>query len=231
MRKDQENSSGVLYVVATPIGNLSDVSKRALTTLAEVDLIAAEDTRVTRKLLTAFSIETPTTSLHQHTSNAKERTLVKDLVAGKSIAVVSDAGTPGISDPGQHFISMAINAGIEIIPIPGASAVIAALSASGFPSNRYTFVGFPPAKKGRAKFFTEINELSHAVVLYESKHRILKTLDALPQDRTAMIGRELTKMHETIYRGTIAELKEQIAEKLKGEFVIVLAPDNFKLLK
>ncbi len=224
------SNAGTLYVVATPIGNLSDVSERVLNTLAEVDLIAAEDTRVTRKLLSAFDIQTPTTSLHQHTSCTKERTLIGEILDGTSVAVVSDAGTPGISDPGSHFVSMAMEQGIEVVPIPGPSALVTALSACGFPTNRFTFVGFPPSKKGRTKFFDEVASIKHTVVLYESKHRLTKTLEALPANRQAMIARELTKKHETIYRGTIKELRAELSEGKKGEFVIVLAPTGDKLL-
>lgn len=229
-KKDQTNSPGVLYVVATPIGNLSDASERVLNTLAQVDIIAAEDTRVTRKLLSAFNINTSTTSLHQHTSCTKERTLISEILDGTSVAVVVDAGTPGISDPGSHFVSMALEQGINVIPIPGPSALVAALSACGFPTNRFTFVGFPPSKKGRTKFFNEIASIKHTVVLYESRHRIRKTLEALQPNRRAMVARELTKKHETIYRGTVKKLKEELSEGKKGEFVIVLAPSDDTLL-
>jgi len=214
----------MLYVVATPIGNLSDTSSRVINTLKTVDVVAAEDTRVTKKLLDAFDIHTPTTSLHQHTSSTKEQTLVQDLQNGATMAVVTDAGTPGISDPGSRFVAMALEQGIDVVPIPGPSALTTALSICGFPTNRFTFVGFPPSKKGRKKFFDEVAHIPHTVVLYESKHRLAKTLEALPPTRRAMVGRELTKMHETIYRGTIEEIRKTLEEKQKGEMVIVLAP-------
>lgn len=228
---EHNNKKGTLFVVATPIGNLSDISARAIETLKTVDLIACEDTRVTHKLLDHFDVQAKTTSLHQHTSCAKEESLINEIIAGLDVAVVTDAGTPAISDPGSPFVKMAVDAGINIIPIPGASAFTTALSICGFPTNRFTFVGFPPNKKGRNKFFDEIAGIEHTVVLYESKHRILKTLEQLPQHRDIMVARELTKMHETIYRGYAAKIAEQIQQSSdKGEFVIVLAPQSNKLL-
>ena len=219
-----QNSPGTLYVVATPIGNLSDTSQRVIETLKTVDVVAAEDTRVTKKLLSAFDIQTAITSLHQHTSSTKEKTLVRDLQNGTTMAVVTDAGKPGISDPGSRFVAMALEQGIRVIPIPGPSALTAALSICGFPTNRFTFVGFPPSKKGRTKFFDDVASIPHTVVLYESKHRLTKTLEVLPPTRRAVVARELTKMHETIYRGTIEEIREALQDKQKGEMVIVLAP-------
>ena len=230
-KKQPSKSSGTIYVVATPIGNLSDVSPRAIETLRSVDLIACEDTRVTRKLLSALDIKAQTTSLHQHSSCAKEESLVKEVAGGLNLAIVTDAGTPAISDPGAHFLSLAVEAGITIAPIPGPSALTAALSVCGFPTSTFTFVGFPPHKKGRATFFKQIAKRRETVVLYESKHRIIKTLEELPQSRQVMVGRELTKLHETIYRGTTAEVTEALKEdSTKGEFVIVLGPSTNKLL-
>jgi 16S rRNA (cytidine1402-2'-O)-methyltransferase len=219
-------STGQLFVVATPIGNLGDISVRAKQILSTVDLVLCEDTRVTAKLMAALEIRPSLHSFHEHTNALKRRQFVDMLVAGKKIAVVSDAGTPAISDPGGFLVADAIAAGVTVTPIPGASAVIAALSVSGFPIERFTFVGFPPHKKGRQSFFKELGEIEHAIVLYESTHRIDKTLEALKElGRTLMVGRELTKLHETIYRGTAEEVTKQIAAtSSKGEFVIVIAP-------
>lgn len=220
-------NSGKLYIVATPIGNLGDISTRAIEILKLVDLIACEDTRVTKKLLDAYSIETRTVSLHQHSTDEKVNSLINDIVHGKKLALVTDAGTPAISDPGSIFIAKAITLGIQIIPIPGASALTTALCVCGFPTNIFTFVGFPPNKKGRNTFFRYIAEIPHTVVLYESKHRIVKTLKALPQDRKLMVGREMTKMFETIYRGDATTISaELIGEHQKGEFVLVLGPQK-----
>jgi 16S rRNA (cytidine1402-2'-O)-methyltransferase len=223
-------NNGTLYVVGTPIGNLNDITDRAKEVLSKADLVLCEDTRVTKKLLSAFDIEAATESLHEHTDDAKLSRLAKDLAKGKSYALVSDAGTPAISDPGGKFVKLAVELGVNVVPIPGASAVTTALSVSGFPANTFTFFGFPPHKKGRKTFFAQMENIASTVVFYESKHRIEKTLDELPQDRAMMVGRELTKMHETLYRGTAPEIKEQIlSTSLKGEFVMVLAPKGWKL--
>ena len=215
------------FVVATPIGNLGDMSERALSTLRSVDLILCEDTRVTKKLLDRYDIKTKTQSYHQH-SKISKIDQIKELVRDdKNIALVSDAGTPGISDPGGKLIEELINEfedEIKIIPIPGPSAVTALLSASGLPSDKFIFMGFPPHKKGRQKFFTELADQKYTVVIYESPHRILKTLDELSSsiaDRKIVVGRELTKKFESIYRGTADELKSIVKEK--GEFVIAIS--------
>ncbi|MBT3230353.1 16S rRNA (cytidine(1402)-2'-O)-methyltransferase [Candidatus Uhrbacteria bacterium] len=218
-------SKGTLYVVGTPIGNLSDITERALETLKTVDLIACEDTRVTKKLLSNYSIDTPTISYHQHSTDEKAGHIVSKLVDGASVALVTDAGTPGISDPGGKLVEVAIKADVTVVPIPGASAIAAALSVCGFPTDKFTFLGFPPNKKGRKTYFENIETIKQTVALYESKHRIIKTLEQLPQDRTLIVGRELTKMHEHIYRGTAPEVIEQLNQtSTKGEFVIVIAP-------
>lgn len=215
----------MLYIVATPIGNLEDIADRAKRVLEEVDLIACEDTRVTGRLLRSLHIQTPTTSYHSHSSDAKEQGLIDRLQSGEEIALVSDAGTPTISDPGSRFVRRAIEARIEVTPIPGASAAVAALSISGFRTRPHTFFGFPPTKKGVNAFFDEVNKTPHTVVFYESKHRILKTLGRISPDREIMVGRELTKLHETIYRGTPQEVLEALqSTSSKGEFVVVLAP-------
>lgn len=218
-----------LYIVATPIGNLKDLSPRAVEVLSTVSVIYCEDTRVTKKLLDAYKIETPTLSLHQHSSDSEVVKAVKRIVDGEPAVYVSDAGTPGISDPGGKLVAVAVKEDIDISPIPGPSASIAALSVCGFPADTFTFLGFPPNKKGRNKFFEKLSNIEHTVVLYESKHRILKTLAELPQDRRIMLGRELTKMHETLYRGNAPEVLAKLElTSQKGEFVIVLAPKNWK---
>lgn len=203
------------------------MSERALSTLRNVDLILCEDTRVTKKLLDRYNIKTKTQSYHQH-SKISKIDQIKDLVRDdKNIALVSDAGTPGISDPGGKLIEELVKEfgdEIKIIPIPGPSAVTALLSASGLPSDKFVFMGFPPHKKGRQKFFKELADQKYTVVIYESPHRILKTLDELSSsiaDRKIVVGRELTKKFESIYYGTADELKSIIKEK--GEFVIAIS--------
>ena len=220
----------MLYIVATPIGNLEDISLRALDTLKKVDLILCEDTRVTRKLLSRYEVTTPTMSYHQHSKLTKIEKIIELLKSGQELALVSDAGTPGISDPGTKLISESLKAipDLHVVPIPGASAVTAIASVSGFPVDRFTFLGFPPVKKKRQKFFQQALGYDHPVILYESVHRIVKTLTDLQdlasdQKLQVIVGRELTKMFETIYRGTISEvLKELEADKVKGEFTIVI---------
>jgi len=217
---------GILYVVATPIGNLQDISARALETLRVVSSIVCEDTRVTRKLLARYGINTPTVSCHHHTGDRVLVGLVARLVAGEALAYVSDAGTPGISDPGGQLVERAVTAGIRVVPIPGASAVTAALSVAGFNTQRYCFVGFPPHKKGRQTFFRAVAESSEVVVFFESTHRIIKALtelERLAPARHLVVGRELTKQFETIYRGTAADVLQQLeASSTKGEFVVVV---------
>lgn len=215
-----------LYILGTPIGNLGDLSDRAKATLQEVDFVLCEDTRVTSKLMSVFEIVKPLESVHQHTEDKKLAKIIKKIKNGESAVFVSDAGMPGISDPGGRLVEFALKSEIEVIPIPGPSAVTAILSVSGFPADKFTFLGFAPHKKGRNKFFDEIEKTCHTVVLFESKHRIMKALDALPQNRKAVVGREITKLHETYYRGTIEEIKNRI-ENTKGEFTIVLAPKKF----
>lgn len=218
--------NNVLYIVATPIGNRGDITERAKQTLASVDIVLCEDTRVTAKLCSMLEITPTLHTFHEHTDDRKRAAIVAELVAGKSMALVTDAGTPGISDPGGMLVADAVEAGVEVVPIPGASAVTAALSVCGFPVARFTFVGFPPQKKGRETFFRELGDISHAIVLYEATHRIEKTLEALARlDRKLCVCRELTKMHETMYRGTAKEILDQLAKtSTKGEFVIVIAP-------
>jgi len=221
-----------LYIIATPIGNLGDLSSRALKTLEEVDLVLCEDTRVTKKILTSFQIPKPTISYHQHSKLTKSRYILEEIKNGKSLALVSDAGTPCISDPGAKLIDYLLEnlPDLKVISIPGPSALISALSVSGFSADKFIFLGFPPIKKKRNKFFQEIPNIEKTVVFYESIHRIIKTLEnlknVLDSERRVVVCRELTKKFETIYRGNIEEIIEQInslpKEELKGEFVIVI---------
>jgi 16S rRNA (cytidine1402-2'-O)-methyltransferase len=217
-------NNGQLFVVATPIGNLGDLSSRAKEVFQSVDLVLCEDTRVTAKLMAALEIRPSLHSFHEHTDALKRKQFVDMLVEGKTIALVTDAGTPAISDPGSFLVADAVAAGVSVTPVPGPSAALAALSISGFPIDRFTFVGFPPHKKGRQSFFKGLGEIEHVIVLYESTHRIMKTLEALKElGRPLVVGRELTKMHETIYRGSAEVVIRQIeSTSSKGEFVIVI---------
>jgi len=220
----------IFYIVSTPIGNLDDISKRALQILLEVDLILCEDTRVTKKLLERYQIKTPTLSYHQHSKLKKVNYILELLKTGKNLALVSDAGTPGISDPGGKLVAKVIELltdQVKIVPIPGASAVTTAASISGFPMERFLFLGFPPIKKKRKKFFEEVVKSKYPVIFYESPYRIIKTLTELRimnQDLRIVVARELTKKFETIYnRGKIEEvIKEIEKDKIKGEFVVVI---------
>jgi len=221
-------STGVLYIVATPIGNLEDITLRAIRVLKEVDAIAAEDTRHTQKLLNKFDIHTPLTSYHDHNKEEKAPVLVSRLLEGKNVALVSDAGTPGISDPGYFLINLAIDQTIPVVPIPGATAAIAALSVSGLPTDRFVFEGFLPSKHtARLKRLEELTNEERTLIFYEAPHRILQTLDdmqsVLGDKRKAVITRELTKVHEQVIRGTLSEVKQQLeAGSMKGEFTIIL---------
>ncbi len=221
-----------LYLVATPIGNLEDLTVRALRILKEVDLIAAEDTRHSSILLKHYGIETPCTSFHSHSTDAKANALAEDMAAGKNIALITDAGTPGISDPAWSLIQATLAAKVEIIPIPGAAAFLTALMGSGLPMNEFLYLGFIPAKKGRQTLFESLRDQERTVILYESPHRIQKTLEQmlaiLGPDRTVVLARELTKMHETFHRGTLGQLAEQFKKAPpRGELVILVAPENF----
>lgn len=213
----------ILYIVATPIGNLEDITLRALRVLREVDLILAEDTRVTKKLLDKYEIEKPMWSYHQHSTDSKVQEIIKELESGKNFALVCDAGTPGINDPGSQLIEAILNLSTSqverLVPIPGANAAITALSISGFPTDQFLFLGFPPHKKGRETFFKRVAESDVTVVFYESTHRIVKALSQLPPDREIVVARELTKKFETIYRGKAGDIK---LDEIKGEFVIVV---------
>jgi len=216
---------GTLFVVATPIGNLDDISVRALRVLREAAIIAAEDTRRTARLLTRYGITTKTTSLHEHNEHQKAAALVARLTRGDAVALVSDAGTPGVSDPGQHLIRQAIEAGIRVEAIPGPSAVLAALSASGLPNDRFTFLGFPPTRsKDRSIWFNDLKSAGHTVVFFEAPHRAIITLQELLTevgDLTVAVGRELTKAHEEWVRGPISAVLGRISPPL-GEFTVVV---------
>lgn len=212
-----------LYVVATPIGNLEDITLRALDTLKNVDVIACEDTRVTSKLLARHEIKKELISYHQHSKVSKIDKIIEIIKQGKSVALVSDAGTPGISDPGSELLKEAYKNDIEVEVIPGPSAITAALSLCDFNTHEFIFYGFLPHKKGRQTKFKEIANEKKAIILYESVHRIKKLLAELLEfagDRQIFIGRELTKKFETVYRGKISEVKDKIIEK--GEFVVIL---------
>jgi 16S rRNA (cytidine1402-2'-O)-methyltransferase len=216
---------GTLFVVATPIGNLEDITARALRVLREVTVIAAEDTRRTGHLLARFAITTPTTSLHEHNERSKSQALITRLLEGQSIALVSDAGTPTVSDPGLRLIQNAIAAGIRVEPVPGPSAIMAALSASGTAGETFVFLGFPPTRaKDRKIWFDDLATAARTVVFFEAPHRIRATLKDLLNklgDRTIVIGRELTKAHEELVRSHISELLTRF-EKPVGEFTIVI---------
>ena len=220
-------STGVLYIVATPIGNLEDITLRALRVLKEADIIAAEDTRHTQKLLSRFDIHTPLTSYHDHNKEEKAPILVSRLLEGKSIALVSDAGTPGISDPGYFLINLAIDQKVPVVPIPGATAAIAALSVSGLPTDRFVFEGFLPSKHtARMKRLTELAREERTLIFYEAPHRIMQALEDMQTvlgDRKAVLTRELTKVHEQVIRGTLTEVKKHLeAGSMKGEFTIIV---------
>jgi 16S rRNA (cytidine1402-2'-O)-methyltransferase len=216
---------GTLFVVATPIGNLEDITARALRVLGEVALIAAEDTRRTAHLLARYAITTPSTSLHEHNEAKKTASLIARLQRGDSVALVSDAGTPGISDPGQRLIRDAIAAGIRVEAIPGPNAAVTALAVSGFPADRFTFLGFPPTRSNdRAKWFAELQAAGRTVVFYEAPHRVRDTLEqilATIGDCEVLVGRELTKAHEELVRGPISQILGSIAPP-RGEFTIVI---------
>lgn len=225
-----------LYIVSTPIGNLGDITERAVETLKNVDYVLAEDSRVTKKLLNRFDIEKPVLSYWAHSGLNRTRYILNLLREGSNLALVTDSGTPGISDPGGKLVEKVVEElgdEVRVVPIPGPSALTAALSVSGFRADKFLFLGFPPAKRKRGKFFDKVVESEYPVVLYESPHRVIKTLRELEevfQDRglgpQIMVGRELTKKFESIYRGSIEEVVERIEkDKIRGEFVIVIGSD------
>lgn len=220
---------GTLYIVATPIGNLEDITLRAKRILAEVDLIVCEDTRVTSKLLAKLEIRKPLKSLHQHSDDHRTNFIIQEVLDGKNVAYVSDAGTPGVNDPGGRLVQVAFEAGVPVSPIPGPSALTSAISVCAFPMEHFSYLGFIPHKKGRQTFFKDVAERKEAVVFFESTHRLLKALESLAEtldvERQIFVGRELTKIYETLYRGTAAEVLEQVKSSSdKGEAVIVVGP-------
>jgi len=220
-------TSGILYIVATPIGNLEDITLRAIRVLKESDLVAAEDTRHTRHLLDRYQIDTQLTSYHDHNKEEKAPVLVARMLEGKSMALVSGAGTPGISDPGYFLINLAIDRKIPVVPIPGATAAIAALSVSGMPTDRFLFEGFLPAKHlARLKRLQELSKEERTIIFYEAPHKIIRAVAdmlAVLSDRRAVITRELTKIHEETIRGTLSECLKRLQEgTIKGEFTVIL---------
>lgn len=218
---------GILYLVATPIGNLEDMTYRAVRILGEVDLIAAEDTRNSIKLLNHFDIKTPMTSYHEHNKYEKAEELVAKLVVGTNIAVITDAGTPGISDPGEELVRQCYEAGITVVPVPGACAAINALIASGLPTRRFAFEAFLPSdKKERKQVLGELEKETRTIIIYEAPHRLLKTLSELNSklgNREATICRELTKKHETFFKTTLEDaIAHYETTEPKGECIIVI---------
>ena len=220
-----------LYLVATPIGNLEDITLRAVRVLKQADLIACEDTRQTQKLLNHYGIDTPTISYHEHNEAARAAELVEKLAHGSRIAAVSDAGTPGISDPGFRLVSLAIDRGLPVVPIPGASAFVSALVASGLPSAAFSFRGFlSPKSAARRRELEQIRSSAQTEIFYEAPHRILAALEdvlaVLGPQRRIVIARELTKIHEEFLRGTAAQVLDTVKRRgeMKGEIVLMIAP-------
>jgi 16S rRNA (cytidine1402-2'-O)-methyltransferase len=225
---DEPVQRGTLYIVSTPIGNLADISLRAVRTLSGVDLIAAEDTRTTRVLLDRYEIRKPLVSYHSYNEARRTPELISRLKGGEAVALVSDAGTPGISDPAFRIIVSALDSGVPVTAVPGASAFLPALIVSGLPSHRFAFEGFLPVKKGRRTRLERLREEEATIVLYESPHRLLKTLRELREvlgDRDISVSRELTKKFEEVIRGGVSAVEEHFTKHpVRGEFVIVVAP-------
>lgn len=227
--------SGHLYVVATPIGNLADLTERARAILGSVDLIACEDTRTTGAMLTRLGLRRELFAYHDHNEVEAAARLADLLAQGRSVAVVSDAGTPGLSDPGFRVVRECRRRGIPVVPVPGASALLAVLSASGLPTNGFLFVGFlPPKSAARITFFTKYRDFEYTLALYESCHRIDKAVDeivaTLGPTRVVCVAKEVTKLHETFFVGAAADVQARLAKaSLKGEFVVLIAPTDFEL--
>ena len=226
-----EIQSSTLYVVPTPIGNLADITHRSIDVLSQVELILCEDTRVSQKLLKHYNIDTPTKSYHMHNEHRTVDRLVEQLQQGMSMALISDAGTPAISDPGFLLVRACLQSGVNVTSLPGPTAFVPALVQSGFPTDRFVFEGFLPHKKGRKSRLSQLAEETKTIVLYESPHRILKTLAQCAQvmgsDRQASISRELTKAFEETVRGTLEELEAHFTTHTpKGEFVLVIQGKN-----
>jgi 16S rRNA (cytidine1402-2'-O)-methyltransferase len=226
---------GHLYVVATPIGNLADLTERARAILGSVDLIACEDTRTTGAMLTRFGLRRELVAYHEHNETEAAERLAEQLATGKSVAVVSDAGTPGLSDPGFRLVRACRRRGLPVVPVPGPSALTAVLSASGLPTNGFLFVGFlPPKSAARIAFFEKYRDFDYTLTLYESCHRIDKAVaeitSTLGPTRVICIAKEVTKLHETFLVGPAAEVEARLAKtSLKGEFVVLIAPRDFEL--
>lgn len=218
----------MLYLVPTPIGNLDDMTYRAVDTLKQTDLIACEDTRTSGVLLNHYAIDTPTTSFHAHNEHDKTPHLVKRMRVGHDIALITDAGSPGISDPGFYLARACHEAGVPVSALPGATAFVPALTASGLPSDRFVFEGFLPRKKGRQTRLEELSVDPRTLVIYESPYRLVRTLgdlaEALGSDRNAAVARELTKVHEELRRGSLSELRKYYAgeSKVRGECVVIV---------
>ena len=227
------SDKGHLFVVGTPIGNLEDITLRAISTLQNVDLILAEDTRNSKKLLSAHNINTKMMSYHEHSNEKETKRIISLLLDGKNLALISDAGTPTISDPGYGLIRDCIKEEIKIIPIPGASAITTAMSVSGLPSDSFTFFGFLPQKKGRIKKIKELLNVDNTIILFESPFRLEKTLNQLKEylgNRSVVIGRELTKLYEEIIRGNLDDVIKYFSKsKVKGEIVIMIGKDDDRI--
>jgi 16S rRNA (cytidine1402-2'-O)-methyltransferase len=225
--KSREKTSGILYIVSTPIGNLEDITLRALRVLKEVDLIAAEDTRRTRQLLSHFGIHKPLLSYHEHNRRMREKSFLEELRRGRNIALVTDAGTPGISDPGENLVRRAVEESIPLIPVPGPSALVAALSVSGLPTGSFLFYGFLPAQPpARQKFLLSLRDRPETLIFYESPRRLRSFLEDVFRilgDRQLMVAREMTKLYEEVYRGTVSGVLKQLGEEeVKGEVTLVV---------
>jgi len=231
-----ENLNGVLYIVSVPIGNLEDITLRALRILKEADIIAAEDTRHTRKLLSYYDIHTPIISYYEYNEVQRNTLLIRKLLNGEKVALVPDSGTPAISDPGYSIINECIKAGVQITPIPGPSALLAAIAISGFPLHNFIFEGFLPSKKsGRVKKLDVLKNEVRTIALFESPHRLLKSLIDMLEilgDRELLIANDITKVYEELYRGTISQAIQKYTESVpRGEFTIVIRgarPDEFQ---
>ncbi len=230
-RSRAANEPGTLYVVATPLGNLKDITLRALEVLRNSDLIAAEDTRRTQKLLAAYDLHVPLTSYHEHNKQAKSRLLIERLLRGEKVGLVTDGGTPGISDPGQALVQQARESGIPVVPIPGPSAVTCALSVSGMAGGAFVFLGFLPRRKSRRRrILEETAAQGRTVVLYESPYRIKKLLSEIREllgDIDVLMTRELTKIHEEMLSGTVSQVLQTLGDKeVLGEITLILAPSE-----
>ena len=227
------SSFGKLFVVGTPIGNLADITYRAVDTLNSVDFIFAEDTRVSKKLLNHYNIDKKIYSYHDHSKDSEVEKLTNLLESGNDVALISDAGTPTVSDPGYRLIRECVKKGVDIVPIPGPSAVTTALSVAGLPSDSFTFVGFLPQKKGRIKKIEQLSEINNTIILFESPHRLLKTLNQLFEilgNRQVAIGRELTKLYEEIIRGNLKDVTQEFSKKsVKGEIVIMIGKNDDRI--